>query len=65
MSQELIHLSVKKDAGGKAIVVDQHGRRVAKTRAVSYKQAMDEVPVVVIELIDQAADGRITTVFTQ
>lgn len=65
MSQELIHLSVKKDAGGKAIVVDQHGRRVAKTRAVSYKQGMDDVPVILIELIDQTAEGQITAAFTR
>lgn len=50
MTEELIYLSVVRD-GDVFKVVDQHGRRVARVRAVQVSALWDEITTTAVEVL--------------
>lgn len=57
MKQDLIYLTLEKDAGGNARLVDQHGRRLAGVRGVTMKSRYDDLTTLVVELMEKGPDG--------
>lgn len=57
MTQERIYLTLQKEPGKPAQVVDQHGRRLV-VRSVSMDQSYDGLNLLRLELFESTAQGE-------
>lgn len=58
MTQDRIYLTLKKEPGEPAQLVDQHGRIVAGVRTCRLEQGCEITNVLHIEIVEKTARGR-------